>query len=269
MIVIDRINYVRDGIKNIKLHVFIMPFVGTQARQPLQHVTIVRSQADAVCVAEEGDDQRSIPLIVAGGVIHAGRPVRGIKAEEVLGGEFCGCLAQFRFVPAVREAETVCGISARDQEKDAVGARIGRHMTMGCAPARSRFASHVSGGLAQLVVRCGVGDGIEAPQKIFPKARESSVIRCRFVEKVERAIDGGVAVVQGSRARDVDCCDGSDETTEEEAHAGIIEERGSPSRLRRMVAGALLRSFGTGLFEGQGDLCSTRIAGCSELVFYK
>src|SRR6478609_9677429 len=95
-------------------------------------------------------------------------------------------------------------------------------MPMGFAPMLCELTAYVSGGFAQVVVRGGVGDGIETPQKIFTKAGESSVIRGSLVEKVERAIDGGMAVVQWSRVRGVGCSDSSDKTTEEEAHAGII-----------------------------------------------
>jgi hypothetical protein len=49
-------------------------------------------------------------------------------------------------------------------------------MPMGFPPAHCQLASHASGGFAQFVVRGGVGDGIESPQKIFPEAGESSVI---------------------------------------------------------------------------------------------
>src|SRR5579864_3626181 len=94
MIAIQRVDDMCDGVENIELRFVVIAFIRPQARQPSQHVAIMRAQADAVRIAKESHDQSAVPLIVASGIIETWRPVHRIKAEIILCVKFRGGAAQ-------------------------------------------------------------------------------------------------------------------------------------------------------------------------------
>jgi hypothetical protein len=75
------------------------------------------------------------------------------------------------------------------------------------------------------MVAGGVGDGIEAPQKIGAIAGKVRVIRCSLVQEVESAINGCVAVIHRGRLQRAHRRNRSKKTTEQEAHARIVAKR--------------------------------------------